>query len=152
MSTERNAKKPDGTTIYSMMFDAGRSPLGWLLSAMNLKRAADRLFNVIYLAALRNESRHEQSRPQLRKSGSPASAPRKLNGKELEDELDEQMLSVYFFLMATAIENALKGIAIARNPSLVDSNEELDKSLTNHRLIELAEMRKIELSESDRSC
>ena len=68
------------------------------------------------------------------------STSRTLEGQELEDSLDSQLMPVCLLLVGYAIENLIKGIIYSRKPELLieeDKNLKLSEKLKKHELAEL---------------
>lgn len=118
----------------------------WLRTADRHKRAADILYEVAHAA-------HEQEMAWLRaevKPGFTGSKSRTLEGEELRDYLDSELLSDYLLLAGYALECILKGCLLAMQPELVKDNNKLAKRVTIHNLELLCCYCKIPLSSLER--
>lgn len=69
-----------------------------------------------------------------------------LEGEELQDSLDFELLSEYFLLIGYGLECILKGCLLTKWPKLVNNDGKLDKMVTNHNLRQLFADNKIKLS------
>ena len=93
--------------------------LSWRTKSFTLKRAADKLYDLYFNAVLRqlwralNESKRDKEKD-------PQSTQGYLEGEELEDFLDGDLITPYFLLMGYAFENLFKGIYIAQYPEKFD--------------------------------
>lgn len=114
---------------------AGRRPAAWKNSALNLKRASDRLRESSSAAERRN---HQRLMDELQ-SGALQAGSRVIEGEELSDFLDSQLRPVVSLLTGYSIENLLKGILVFRDPQLVDDvSGKIAQSIKTHRLLDLA--------------
>lgn len=113
---------------------ACRSPKMWLHRAHQHKRAADILYEIGYSAAKRDLERILAERSD--ESPTPPSA-RILEGEELQDHLDQELLGEYLLLVGYATECVLKGYLLAIIPELVIDERRIDKLVANHDLSQL---------------
>jgi hypothetical protein len=118
--------------------------LSWKMSARSLKRAADKVFENYQNASKRDEARS------LKDFQEHWVGTRELTGQELADYYDEQMGPVYLFLIASAIENLFKGIAINRHPDLLKDNKQLSKPIRTHKLDQLVDTADISVDLEER--
>jgi hypothetical protein len=110
-----------------------RDPGNWLERALRHRRAADIIFDVGCRAWDRGMTRLiNQIEERL-----PGTTSHVLEGEELEDFRDEQMISEYLLLSGYALECLLKGCLLAKRPELV--SKRLDKQIAKHDLIELCD-------------
>jgi len=86
-------------------------PISWKYHSLLLRHAASRLYELQYDANLRIIRAQLELKP-----GEKTDSIRTLEGPELLDHQDAQLISVYFLLMGYAIENLLKGILILQHP------------------------------------
>lgn len=113
---------------------SGRWAFSWWLVALNLMRAADKLFDIFDVAQTRSLTRFVAD-VQTTPHTTEGAASRILEGHELEAALDERLLFPYLLLAGFALENALKGILVARNPEYVTEAGEFTKK--GHKLLPL---------------
>jgi len=106
-------------------------PIGWKSISLTLKHAADRLYDLDHDANIRIVGRliEELDKGQLKEG-------RTLEGQELEDHWDIQLISVYFLLTGYAIENLLKAILIIQHPEYFKPNAKLN-DIRSHNLLSL---------------
>lgn len=124
---------------------ACRWPLSWLLPARRHKRAADALFEIAYTAHEREMVRWEA---QVKDGGIFGGKQRSgtLEGKELDNVYDMELLADYFLLAGYALECVLKGCLMAKDPQLVSDDGKLSKLVTTHNLPKLCDDCSIGLS------
>jgi hypothetical protein len=127
----------------------GLWPLSWTISARNLKRAADKLFEIYYNASMRDLSR-EINLAKEALIGKNDSTSMELEGEELDDFNDEQMISVYFFLIGLALENLIKGILLTLNPTYL-SDTKLSNEIKTHNLLYLYNKCGLSLRNNDKT-
>ncbi len=114
---------------------ACRLPLRWLASARKHERAA----NILYEIACAAQERNIQRLLSEAKSMPPGtSVSRSLEGQELQDSLDADLISEYLLLAGYALECVFKGALLAMLPDLVENGERLDRLVTTHDLCQLA--------------
>jgi len=113
-------------------FHACRTPARWLRRASTHKYAADILYEVGFEASERDLTR---LRAELR-SGGPKPGARTLNGQELQDYLDQDLIGEYLLLSGYALECLTKGYVLALLPELVDGKR-IDNIVTTHDLTAL---------------
>lgn len=123
--------------------DASRSPHLWLISARRHKRAADILYEVAHAA-------YERDIARLLARGFTGSGSRTLEGQELSDQFDLELLSDYFLLAGYSLECILKGCLVAMEPDLVRDDKKLDKRVATHNLVALCCDCKMPLSRVER--
>lgn len=116
-------------------------PLSWGMAARRHKQAADYLYEVAYAADQRQEARF---RTQEWTTGSHV-----LEGQELADHQDTEMLQEYFLLCGYAFECLLKGILLMRRPELVRGDARLDSLVATHNLSALAHQCDIALDDQE---
>src|SRR5258708_23200425 len=114
---------------------ACRSPKMWLHRAHQHKRAADILYEIGYSAAKRNL---ERILAELRAKSPAQLSARTLEGEELQDHLDQELLSEYLLLVGYAMECVLKGYLLAIIPELVTDERRIAKLVANHALSQLS--------------
>ena len=125
---------------------ASRSPSSWFRDADRHKRAADIIYEVAYAAHEREMARFLAEV----KRGFTGSKSRTLEGEELQDFLDSELLSDYLLLAGYALECILKGCLLARQPELVEDDKKLAKTVTTHNLERLCRDCGISLSPLER--
>jgi len=135
----------------SAFLDASKSPYLWLRTADRHKRAADILYEIAHAAHERKMARMqeelERTKAEMNKQGLTSwSESRTLEGAELSDYLDSELLSEYLLLAGYALECILKGCLLAKRPELVKDDEKLDSMITKHKLVQLCHDCKITLS------
>jgi hypothetical protein len=107
-------------------------PLNWKLKAQLLLIAAEKIF-AAYDAAYKRDLERILAVPFGQKGGSHT-----MEGEELEDFLDSQLLPICLLLKGFAVENLIKGIIFSKNPKLLDDKTLcLDGDITNHDLCDL---------------
>jgi len=112
-------------------FELGaRLPISWKSVSLTLKHAADRLYDLYYDATLRHVSRVLEEADK----GGLIEGSRTLEGRELEDHRDGQLISAYLLLIGYAIENLLKAILMIQHPEYFKP----DSKLTDIRSHDLA--------------
>jgi hypothetical protein len=121
---------------------ASQRPLVWLSTANRHKRAADILYEIAHAAHEREMTRRqkefERTKSEMKKQGLTSwSESTTLEGAELSDFLDSELLSEYLLLAGYALECILKGCLLAMKPELVENDIKLAKTLTTHRLVQL---------------
>jgi hypothetical protein len=128
-------------------------PLSWLMPARRHKRAADILYDIAYEAHESEMIRHEQEMTRRWaeiKDGLPnGSGSRTLEGQELLNYLNTELLGDYFLLAGYAIECVLKGYLLALLPELVKDEKQLDKLILTHNLCQLCHECAIALSQEE---
>lgn len=134
---------------------ASRWPSSWFGAAERHKRAADVIYEVAHAAHEREMDRlhkeFQRTKAEMDKEGSKSrSESRILEGEELQDFLDSELLSDYFLLAGYAIECILKGCLLAGQPALVEDDKKLAKTVTNHNLERLCRDCGISLSPLER--
>lgn len=139
----------------SAFLAASKSPSRWLSTAGRHKRAADILYEVAHAAHEREMARMKKEtvriRAEMTKQGlSSWSESRTLEGAELSDYLDSELLSEYLLLAGYALECILKGCLLAMRPELVKDNDKLDSMVTTHKLVRLCRDCEILLSPLER--
>ncbi|MBI1882070.1 MAG: hypothetical protein HYR94_28175 [Chloroflexi bacterium] len=131
--------------IKARHFELGAClPVSWKSVSLDLKHAADRLYDLYHDATLRII---EQSLEEI-KEGEKTEDSRALEGKELEDFLDSQLISKYFLLMGYAIENLLKGILMIQHPEYFKPNAKIT-DIRSHNLVNLCKRCKISLRQEE---
>lgn len=130
----------------SAFLAASKNPSRWLSTADRHKRAADILYEVAHAAHEREMARFLAEV----KRGLTGSKSRTLEGEELQDFLDSELLSDYLLLAGYALECILKGCLLARRPELVEDDKKLAKTITNHNLVRLCHDCEISLSPLER--
>lgn len=131
---------------------ASQSPSRWLSTADRHKRAADILYEIAHAAHEREMARmqkeHARTKAEMDKQGLTSwSESRTLEGAELSDYLDSELLSEYLLLAGYALECILKGYLLATRPELVKDNKKLDRMVTIHNLVQLCRDCEITLSQ-----
>ena len=104
-------------------------PLGWKYKAQLLLKASEHIFDIYDAAYKRDLERF------LDESSSDI-----LEGEELEDFLNSQLLSTSLLLKGFAIENLIKGIIYSQDPNRLIEDDKglyLDGKIKHHRLDEL---------------
>ncbi len=139
----------------SAFLAASKSPSRWLSTAGRHKRAADILYEVAHAAHEREMARMKNETVRIRvkmtKQGlSSWSESKTLEGAELNDYLDSELLSEYLLLAGYALECILKGCLLAMRPELVKDNDKLDSMVTTHKLVRLCHDCEIPLSPLER--
>jgi len=134
---------------------ASKSPSRWFSTAGQHKRAADILYEIAHTAHERQMARalkeFKRTKAEMKKQGlTSRSESRTLEGEELQDYLDSELLSDYLLLAGYALECILKGCLLARQPELVEDNKKLAKTVTTHKLVQLCRDCKITLSSLER--
>jgi hypothetical protein len=120
------------------------TPGSWEAVSYNLKHAADRLYEIWYQATLDEINRFiEETR-----SGRFTDGSRTLQGKELEDFRDTQLISVYYLLIGYSIENLLKAILMFDHPEYLKAGERIT-DIQSHNLIALCERCVIKVEEAE---
>lgn len=123
---------------------ASKSPSSWLSTAGRHKRAADILYEVAHAAHERNMARMKKetmrTRTEMTKQGlSSWNESRTLEGAELSDYLDSELLGEYLLLAGYTLECILKGCLLAMKPELVKDDIKLAKTVTTHNLKKLCD-------------
>lgn len=139
----------------SAFVDACKSPFRWLYSARHHKRAADILYEIAYTAHQREMARMvkemERIRAEMAKQGlSSPSESRTLEGEELSDSLDSELLGDYLLLAGYALECVLKACLLAMRPELVKDDKKLDNLVLTHNLAKLCDNCAIVVSPQER--
>lgn len=139
----------------SAFLATSRSPSRWLRDADRHKRAADILYEVAYASHEREMARAREEMTRIRaemdKQGlSSWSESRTLEGEELRDSLDSELLSEYLLLSGYALECIMKGYLLAKRPELVKDGKKLDRAVTTHNLAGLCRSCGIALSPLER--
>ncbi len=121
---------------------ASQSRSRWLSTADRHKRAADILYEVAHAAHEREMTRMQKelkrTKAKMDKQGLTSwSESRTLEGAELSDYPDSELLSEYLLLAGYALECILKGCLLVMRPELVKDSDKLDKMVTNHKLVRL---------------
>ena len=109
----------------------------WKLKALSLLHAANKLFQ-IYDAAETRQNKRDLELAELSEKHEPISYP--IDSQEKEDVWDEQLLYSFALLTGYAVENIIKGIIYANNPSRLledDKNLFLHRCETDHDLTKL---------------
>jgi len=135
----------------SAFLTASQSLSRWLSTADQHKRAADILYEIAHAA---HEREMERMQKELKRTKAKMdkqrltswSESRTLEGAELSDYLDSELLSEYLLLAGYALECILKGYLLATQPELVKDNEKLDRLVTIHNLVQLCRECEISLS------
>lgn len=114
----------------------------WVRTAERHKRAADIVYEVAHAAHERELARTREDIAVMRakkdKQGlSCWNGSRTLQGEELRDFLDSELLSEYLLLSGYALECILKGCLLTKSPELIKGGEKLDKKVANHKLEQL---------------
>ncbi len=135
----------------SAFLAASKSPSRWLSTAGRHKRAADILYETAHAAHEREmasmQKELERTKAEMDKQGLASwSESRTLEGAELNDYLDSELLSEYLLLAGYALECILKGCLLAMKPELVENDIKLAKTVTTHKLVQLCRECKIPLS------
>jgi hypothetical protein len=131
--------------IRARQFELGaRLPLSWKSVSLVLKHAADRLYDLQHDATLRI-IRREAEKP---KRGLETEGSRVLEGEELEDPLDSQLISTYYLLMGYAIENLLKGILMIQHPEYFKANSKMT-DIKSHDLSDLCKCCDISIQQEE---
>ena len=84
------------------------------------------------------------------KRGLTGSESRALEGEELRDFLDSQLISDYLLLAGYALECVLKGYLLTKRPELVKEDKRLNTLVTIHNLGQLCDNCEITLSDRER--
>ena len=135
----------------SAFLTASQSPSRWLSTAERHKRAADILDGIAHAAHEREMERMQKelkrTKAKMDKQGLTSwSESRTLEGAELSNYLDSELLGEYLLLAGYALECILKGYLLATRPELVKDNEKLDRLVTIHNLVQLCRDCDISLS------
>lgn len=141
---------PDQIAIDNYKKEAfliSRKALAWAFRAMRHMRAADILYDVAHAADQRRWDRFIKSV----ETGASRPGKRYLEGEELEDANDADLMQDYCLLAGYALECAFKGYLIALLPELVSEDRGLDKLLRNHDLCDLARECAIPLSSEEQA-
>ncbi len=125
---------------------ACRWPLSWLIPARRHKMAADILYDIAYEA---NERKMIRMLAEFKDGLPKGSVSKTLEGQELLDHLNTELLGDYFLLAGYAIECVLKGYLIALLPELVKDEKQLDKLILTHDLRQLCHECAIALSQEE---
>lgn len=112
-----------------------RQPVMWLNAAERHKRAADYLYEIAHSADERAYARIEAER-NLR---ADTTGFRWMQGDELNDFLDQRLISEYFLLVGYALECVFKGYLLATRPELIKNEAKLDKHVATHNLRQLCD-------------
>lgn len=120
-------------SICESMFKAGQDPSFWLSSAIRLFEAAEIIFDSQELIKVEYDRAFEAAVEEADRTGRADILSEQPNYQPAE------------MLCGFAIENALKGIIVANEPSRI-SDTQLDRELRVHNLVELARLAKIQLS------
>lgn len=124
---------------------AATEPFSWLFRSENLKRAADHLFEIYHTASTRSmEQFVAEVKAGMREGG------RVLEGQELEDLLNSELVTIYLMLMGYSIENLLKGKLLQQNPQFFKPTNKMD-DFNKHDLIDLANRVGFKLTKSERA-
>ncbi len=135
----------------SAFLAASKSPSSWFRNADRHKRAADILYEIAHTAHERQMARalkeFKRTKAEMKKQGlTSRSESRTLEGVELSDFLDSELLSEYLLLVGYALECIFKGCLLVMRPKLIKNNEKLDRVITTHKLVQLCRDCKITLS------
>lgn len=124
-----------------------RFPLLWMVAAYRLKRAADTLL-AVSKAASKAEMDRAFEEHKARKAGTPA--PDALSDIEVINRItDMSQIDTYYMLTGLAIENAVKGILVVKNPTLVTDDGQF--KISTHNLIHCLEKCSIAMSDIERN-
>jgi hypothetical protein len=135
-----------GQYIKARQFEAGACwPISWKPQSFTLKHAADRLYE-LYLDA--NNRYIERISEELDKNGRLIEGSRTLEGQQLLDHWDQQLISVYFLLMGYAIENLLKAILMVQHPEYFRSDQKM-VDIRSHNLVDLCRRCNLELHQEE---
>lgn len=121
-------------------------PGSWQAVSSNLKRAADKLYELYYEARTRWVERSARELQEKRETDQPTS--RTLEGQELQDLHDMGLIIPYFLLVGYAIENLLKAILMVQHPEYFDPQGKLD-DIKTHKLTDLCRRCGFALQESE---
>ena len=127
----------------SAFLAACRWPLSWLISACHHKRAADILYEIAF------ESNERELSQFMTEAKGGISASRTLDGQELLDSLNIELIGDYYLLAGYAIECVLKGYLLALRPELVNDEKQLDKLIFTHNLCKLCKECAIVLTQEE---
>lgn len=123
-------------------------PLSWLIPARRHKRAADILYEIAHDAYERNLERWLSEV----KVGLPGgSVSRTLEGQELIDHYNIELLEEYFLLAGYALECVLKGYLLAILPELVNDEKRIDRLVAIHNLGQLCQDCALPISQEERA-
>ena len=125
---------------------ACRWPISWLIPASRHKRGADILYEIAHEA---NERELSQFLARAKDGRLDGSMSKTLEGQELIDYLNTELIGDYFLLAGYAIECVLKGYLLALRPELVNDEERLDKLILTHDLCKLCHECAIVLSQEE---
>ena len=139
----------------SAFLAASKSPSRWLSTANRHKRAADILYEIAHAAhereMVRTQKEFERTKAKMANKGLKSwSESKTLEGEELQDFLDSELLSDYLLLAGYALECVVKGGLLARQPGLVEDDKMLAKTVTTHDLKRLCRDCGISLSTLER--
>ncbi|VVB63372.1 Uncharacterised protein [uncultured archaeon] len=136
MKKQKKTKNWDSKTIADAeQFEARvLIPGMWRIQARQLMRAAFKLLKDCSTAQDHTIRRLIEMSSVHREQ---TSGSRRLQGQELEDYEDSNLLPIGLLLAGFAIENQLKGIIFSKNPELLSENLELNKQYTRHELNKL---------------
>ena len=132
-------------SVWKRQFDStAKSPLGWQLSARQLKRAAD------IVRAVSDNAAEEQVKRILQEvaDGTLRDGSRAMSEQEVALMLDSSLIGVYLMLIGLAIENLAKGVLVARDPDCINVKGEFKHK--GHNLLALIESCKICISPGER--
>lgn len=123
-------------------------PLSWLIPARRHKRAADILYEIAYDAYVRDTARFLAA-AKVAFAQPSDSVSRIVEGQELIDNYDMELLQDYLLLAGYALECVFKGCLLAMLPELVNDEQRLDKVVTTHNLGQLCHDCAIPLSSEE---
>lgn len=127
---------------YANQYELSAKSSSWQNCALNLKRAAEYIFNISLKGAENEHNKflHNSESGEFEKNQS-----RTIEGEELEWCLDAELNRVYYMLIGLALENLFKGILIKTNPEFLKNKKGL-----NHNLIDYAQKCQFSLNEDQR--
>ena len=139
----------------SAFLTASQSPSRWYSVADRHKRAADILYEIAHAADERETERRveefKRTSAKMKKLGLKSySESKTLEGVEISDFLDTELLSEYLLLVGYALECILKGYLLTTQPELIENDEKLVKNVTTHNLLQLCSDCNIKLSKTEK--
>jgi len=123
---------------------SAKLPISWKSKSLDLKHAADILFDHHHDATQRIIDRAIKEKKHRKK----LDGSRTLEGSELKDHQDSQLIGVYFLLIGYAIENLLKGNLLVQHPEYFKPDKKMT-DIKTHKLTELCIWCNISLMEEE---
>jgi len=123
---------------------SAKLPISWKSKSLDLKHASDILFDHYHDATQRINNRAIKEKKHRKK----LAGSRTLEGNELKDHQDSQLIGVYFLLIGYAIENLLKGNLLVQHPEYFKPDKKMT-DIRTHMLPELCKWCNISLMEEE---